>query len=308
MALDDETWNSMWAQRGLLVAMARRRVKSEDDAVDIVHEAMARAASAEGLDSRTIGAWLNRVVRNLCVDYLREAGYGKHRVLYQQSLQMAEHPVDVVCARDMAHRLGRAMNTLPERQRAAVVLHITGLSVREIADRVGCTVKGAERLLEKGRARLHKIVPAVLIGAFLPKRTVSSQRLALTAGAMPLVVAAVICGPILTMPNGDGPTPPPSYADLSPRFEPVWRDSALVARARAARNLSTMKRPLAGGAPSSQHVVVPQRQVNVHNSQAQTPKVTHSGSPSDLPSELKACLSEGIEVSPGYVGCRAAPH
>lgn len=100
-----------------------------------------------------VAAWLRRVAGNLCID--------RHRMRRPVGLEdvpdhMAAGPGEGVRDRQMdqhAH-VRRALDTLPPRQRAAIVLvHYQGHSHTEAATILDVTVHALESLL--GRARRH---------------------------------------------------------------------------------------------------------------------------------------------------------
>ena len=62
-------------------------------------------------------------------------------------------------ARD--EELWLAVESLPERQRSAVVLRFVGdLPHRDIAAAIGCSEEAARRSLHEGLSKLRKVVPA----------------------------------------------------------------------------------------------------------------------------------------------------
>lgn len=140
------------------LAMATRLLGGDRaEAEDVTQEAMLRLWKTAP-EWRTGGArvttWLYRVVVNLCVD--------RQRKTKAHPLDAAPEPEDdapgVLAQMASAERLSaldQALNTLPDRQRQAVVLrHIEGLSNPEIADILDVGVEAVESLTARGKRAL----------------------------------------------------------------------------------------------------------------------------------------------------------
>lgn len=142
---------------GSLLAVARRMLKAEGDADDIVQEALVRVWHHAGtleLGPGGLRPWLRRVVTNLCLDHLR-----RHRL----TSVVAEVPETPEVPRqerglaeaEMTRRVEAALAALPERQRVALTLfHYEGLSQIEVGDMLGITDEAVESLLARARRSL----------------------------------------------------------------------------------------------------------------------------------------------------------
>jgi RNA polymerase sigma factor (sigma-70 family) len=102
-------------------------------------------------------AWVLTIAHRKAIDV--------HRGRARRAVPVAEpHAVDgraqiAVELRD--EHLWQAVQQLPDRQRAAVVLRYLGdLAHREIAAAIGCSEEAARRSLHEGLAKLRKAVPA----------------------------------------------------------------------------------------------------------------------------------------------------
>lgn len=103
-----------------------------------------------------VSTWLYRVVANLCTDRLR-----KRRDV---PLEDAAEPVDPALTAEQrlqrsarADALQQALDTLPERQRQAVVLrHIEGMANPEIAEILDIGVEAVESLTARGKRALKQ--------------------------------------------------------------------------------------------------------------------------------------------------------
>ena len=133
-------------------------------AEDIAQEALLRIldAAARYRPTAKFSTYLHRVVTRLCLDYAR-----KKQPAYVDDLSTATasspSPQDETASRERSQAVWKALDTLPPRQRMAVVLrYYEGLSGREIAAAMDVSVKGVERLLARARGSLE-----TLLGNFL---------------------------------------------------------------------------------------------------------------------------------------------
>lgn len=143
-----------------VMAHAWRLLGNRAEAEDITQEAMLRLWK-QAHDWRSgeakVTTWLYRVVANLCIDRQRR---DRGRAVTLDAIpEPADERADVADSmqdRARAEALQAALNTLPARQRQAVVLrHIDGLSNPEIAEIMGNTVEAVESLTARGRRALQ---------------------------------------------------------------------------------------------------------------------------------------------------------
>jgi RNA polymerase sigma factor (sigma-70 family) len=104
-----------------------------------------------------LGAWVMTIAHRKALD--------AHRGRARRALPVAEpHAVETTAPasgppRDEA--LWRAVDELPSRQRAAVVLRfVADLPHRDVAAAIGCSEDAARRSLHEGLTKLRKVVPA----------------------------------------------------------------------------------------------------------------------------------------------------
>lgn len=143
-----------------LMAHAWRLLGNRTEAEDVAQEAMLRLwkqAPAWRDGEAKVTTWLYRVVANLCIDRQRRARGGA------LTLDAIPEPADdrasvteAMQDRARAEALQAALNTLPPRQRQAVMLrHIDGLSNPEIAEIMEITVEAVESLTSRGKRALQ---------------------------------------------------------------------------------------------------------------------------------------------------------
>ena len=144
-----------------VLRLARRLLDDPAEAEDVTQEAMLRLwqiAPEWQAGMARPSTWLYRVAFNLATDRLR-----KRRGVALDSVDEPVHPapavLDAMIATDRARALEMALETLPERQRVAVVLrHIEGLANPEIAEILGVGVEAVESLIARGKRRLSEIL------------------------------------------------------------------------------------------------------------------------------------------------------
>lgn len=140
-----------------LLAVARRMLKADGDAEDIVQEALVRVWHNAGtleLGPGGLRPWLRRVVTNLCLDHLR-----RHRLtsVVAEVPEAASAPDQArgLEEADLSKRVEAALSALPERQRVALTLfHYEGLSQIEVGDMLGISDEAVESLLARARRAL----------------------------------------------------------------------------------------------------------------------------------------------------------
>lgn len=148
-----------------LMAHARRMVGGHHDAEDIVQDAFVRAHRALLADDREIAlaGWLHTIVRNRALDRLRQA---RPQASYEDATRLcpaaaAGEPEQALARREALGALVVGLRALPERQRAALVLHeLEGVPHAAIGRRLGVSEAGSKTLLHRARASMRAQVAA----------------------------------------------------------------------------------------------------------------------------------------------------
>lgn len=139
---------------------ASRLLNETHEAEDVVQEAFLRLwqrATSYAPDAR-VTTWLHRIVHNLAVDRLRTRGR------WQALDDSSDAPISAPQGRQLeaqrrAETLDQALEQLPERQRAAIVLvHLHELSGKEAARVLGVTDTALESLLSRARRALRQLL------------------------------------------------------------------------------------------------------------------------------------------------------
>jgi len=150
-----------------IYALAYRTIGREEDARDVCQETFLRAFRAlPGFRGQAkFSSWLYRIALNLCRDWMRRERRAR---LVQppedvdlMELAVAAEPSesieDLVSRKDQARLVERAMATLSEEQRTAIVLkEYHGLTFQEIADVVGCPLSTVKTRLYQGLTVLRR--------------------------------------------------------------------------------------------------------------------------------------------------------
>ena len=138
-------------------ALARRMLRDDAEAEDVAQEAMLRlwkiAPDWRPGEAR-VGTWLHRVALNLCYDRL---GRDRSAPLEAAPEQTDPAPLaqDAMESAESGGALRAALDRLPERQRAAIVLrHFEERGNEEIAQILDLSVEAVESLLARGRRAL----------------------------------------------------------------------------------------------------------------------------------------------------------
>lgn len=161
-----------------LYRLARRLVPSPDDALDLVQETFLRVARS--LDSMPDGrreeeAWLIRVLVNLRRDQWRkELVRRKHRL---DAVDMVEPRRDPEAALAIRSTVWSALDALPPRRRAVVVMHeLEGLSIASIALLLGVATVTVRWHLSLGRRELARRLRSLLGDTHDPRNTSARRR------------------------------------------------------------------------------------------------------------------------------------
>lgn len=142
-------------------AVARSIVINHEDAEDAVQEAFLHAYRAidRFLPDQAFGAWLHRIVANAALDVTRRRKVRDADELPETVASPFRDPAE---GGELRARLTEALNTLPARQRAVIVLHdVEGYKHAEIGQMLDIPEGTARSDLHYARSQLRQVLGAL---------------------------------------------------------------------------------------------------------------------------------------------------
>ncbi|HBM89979.1 MAG: RNA polymerase sigma factor [Parvibaculaceae bacterium] len=142
-----------------VLAVARRMLGDQAEAEDVAQDTFMRAWKAAGRwepGRAKLSTWLHRIAMNQCLDRLRKK---KPEPLAPDFDAPSDRPDPEaeLYQQQLGRRIDGAIQALPERQRAAIVLsHYQHLSNQEASEILGVSVEALESLLSRGRRALKQ--------------------------------------------------------------------------------------------------------------------------------------------------------
>jgi RNA polymerase sigma-70 factor (ECF subfamily) len=142
---------------------ALRMMNNQDDAMDLTQDIFLRAYQNIGKFRFTsaFSTWLYRLAVNLCIDELRKRKKIGNPVPLEEALSESDGdtPEDNVISSDTERQVWKAINSLKEKDRAIIVLRdIEGLSYKEIAEVLKCSLGRVKSRIHEARQRLKMIL------------------------------------------------------------------------------------------------------------------------------------------------------
>ncbi len=158
-----DTWQDMVYNTSLGI------VQSTEDAEDVAQEVFVQVYESIGQfkgDSK-FSTWLYRIAVTKSLDHLRKKKRKKRFAFVQSLFGMNEeevrhepdfnHPGVSLENKEKAAVLFRAIDKLPDNQKAAFTLHkLEGLSYQEVAEIMETTVSSVESLMHRAKTNLKK--------------------------------------------------------------------------------------------------------------------------------------------------------
>jgi RNA polymerase sigma-70 factor (ECF subfamily) len=153
-----------------LYRIALGYLRQPDDALDVVQETFVKAFvhAARWDGAADVAPWLTRIAVNQAIDSYRR---GKRRRASEEPLEESSPHVPALAGasperqamgREIGERVGSAVRTLPERQRAVFVLrHYQELSLEEIAQTLDMSLGTVKSALHRAVARLRERLEGV---------------------------------------------------------------------------------------------------------------------------------------------------
>ena len=150
-----------------IFALAYRVIGHEEDARDVCQETFLRAfRGIKGFKGQAkFSSWLYRIALNLCRDKNRSAQRSPLNKVSDDVDVLDLAPADVAGSSledqvgwsELGNEVSRAMMTIPDEQRTAIVLkEYHGFTFQEIADSQGCPLSTVKTRLYKGLTHLRQ--------------------------------------------------------------------------------------------------------------------------------------------------------
>lgn len=140
-----------------LYRYCRSILRDEEDAGDVLQSAMTRAfvALRSGERDLAVRPWLFRIAHNEAISLIRKRRHEPAPLVERPD------PIDLDRAIEQRERVATLLSdlrTLPERQRAALVMReLSGLSIEEIAAALSISSGAAKQVIFEARTSLHEL-------------------------------------------------------------------------------------------------------------------------------------------------------
>ena len=141
--------------------VARRYVKNDADASDVVQQAFVRAFRAVDAfrGAATVRSWLFRITINAALNHLRDHGRERPDEIAEDALTTTatgSHNIEAAQDKD---KLRAAVAALPDKQRMVLELRVfDDLSFREVAELAACTENAAKVNFHYAVKRLRQLM------------------------------------------------------------------------------------------------------------------------------------------------------
>ncbi len=157
---------------------ARKVVKDDGISQDIVQEVFVKIWEKRAeIEAINLEAYLFRLVRNRCIDYIKYLKVVQNRMQQVQLSSKYEelYRIDflgnepyVLIEKELQEKIEKTIQSLPDRCREVFILsRISGLKNREIAEKLDISIKNVERHLNRAlqsfRENFSEEIPVALI-------------------------------------------------------------------------------------------------------------------------------------------------
>ena len=161
LAGDQEQYASLVQRhQGPLYRHALGMVGQPDAAADLVQDSLIKGYTslAHCQDPARYGAWIFRILRNRCLDYLKDRR--RRTVPIQESTAFSsesEDPEVQLERTEVREVIADALLAIPEAQREAFLLkHVDGRSYEEMAEMLGASVSALKMRVMRAREALQE--------------------------------------------------------------------------------------------------------------------------------------------------------
>jgi len=143
--------------------VASRMMGTPEDALDVTQEIFLKAYQKIGKFKfkSSFSTWLYRLATNLCIDELRKRKRTANTAPLEEAVSQADTdtPEENAISKDRESQVWKAINSLKEKERAIIVLRdMEGLSYKEIAEVLGCSLGRVKSRIHEARQSLKTIL------------------------------------------------------------------------------------------------------------------------------------------------------
>ena len=217
----DERWALVTPHREHLLAIARRRCPTMEDAEDCVHEAMVRTVAYRQLDPARVASLLTAITMRVSADAVRRRCTelrGRQRLVVT-SHQVAA-PDEALVDHDEARWLAGQVARLPERERQVLQHRAAGFTAAETARLLHLSYKAVESAFTRARNRLRLWAAAATLFATARLRRARNRPAVLTA----MLIASAGCLIATTHPPATGHAAGPGRDRVNGHSTPAVAD------------------------------------------------------------------------------------
>src|SRR5687767_3378544 len=161
----EAAWRELHEQ---LLGFIARRVRTREDAEDILQEVMLRIHRSSGELERVerVTGWIYRIAGNAIVEYYRKPARRELPAGWQADVEepgeselVADEPDTAELRGELARCLKPLVERLPASYRQALVLtELEGVTQAEAASRLGLSVSGMKTRVQRARGRLKDLL------------------------------------------------------------------------------------------------------------------------------------------------------
>ncbi|HWL37779.1 MAG TPA: sigma-70 family RNA polymerase sigma factor [Frankiaceae bacterium] len=287
-----ELWALVAPYRGRLIAVARRRGLSLQDAQDVAHNVLCAAVECAHLDAARVESFLVRLTVTRCREL--EGDAARRAAMLARSRgddRLVGHVEDAVC--DEAHARW-LLARLPARERSVIELSVAGETVTGIASATGLSYPTVDRLLSRARKEMRRLAGVLGLAGALAwrhRRLVAAPAAVAVAGVSALTLQPA---PAVSVPVA---RPAVEVRSVLPRARaavvraPAVAPPRRVVTPRVGLAAPVRVRPDAAAAPVRRRVLV----------DVVAPNAKH-GDDKALVQRVAQCLREGVELELGARG------
>lgn len=249
-----ELWRRMHGLRPEMIRLAQRTLSETSDAEDAVSEAFVKIVRGGRTSPEQLRSHVVTAVRSVAIDMARKRNADRRRDNRYFAGEMSlVAPVDEdISDRSYAEAAQSKLAELPARERELLLLRQDGLSIREIAQRLGLTYRYAHKLLRQAQQHIIQIIGGMWLVVSVGLKKIHPKVVLSAAGA----VAISAC--LLIAPFGQQNSPGISAPVGAPHAHvaaPTVKPKAVAHQVAHAVRFTARVKPAAAATPSNTRLI-----------------------------------------------------